>query len=146
MKIEKVEADRINDIWLDVRVLLKKPLERGLGEYSLNDLRYWLKEDYQQLWVGLNDKKDQEIVVAATTQIFIWPNQSHLRVHLCGGKEHRLADWWESWEEPFEKFCREKNIHYIEIMGRDGWIPSFKKKKYFKYYTVMVKEIDYANI
>ena len=140
MIIYKVEARHIDVIWPYVEDLLQKPLHRALGEVSLNDVKEWLKGDLQQLWVGIDETK-KEIVLAFTTQLYIYTTQRHLRIHLTGAKDHTINNWINEWVEPVEKFCKENGIRYIETCGRDGWTRVLKKKGYEKYYTVLVKEI-----
>lgn len=140
-----VEPKHVDSAWPSVVTLLKKPLSRGLGEYSLEHLLMWLKDGQQQLWVGIDENKDQEIVLAVTTQIYIWPNQKHLRIHLLGGKKHTIKDW-EDQIEVLEKYCNENGIRYIEGQGRDGWLKLGKKRGYFKYYSLVAKEMNNANI
>ena len=140
MIIYKVEARHIDVIWPYVEDLLQKPLHRALGEVSLNDVKEWLKGNLQQLWVGIDETK-KEIVLAFTTQLYIYTTQRHLRIHLTGAKDHTINNWINEWVEPVEKFCKENGIRYIETCGRDGWTRVLKKKGYEKYYTVLVKEI-----
>ena len=140
MIIYKLEARHIDVIWPYVEDLLQKPLHRALGEVSLNDVKEWLKGDLQQLWVGIDETK-KEIVLAFTTQLYIYTTQRHLRIHLTGAKDHTINNWINEWVEPVEKFCKENGIRYIETCGRDGWTRVLKKKGYEKYYTVLVKEI-----
>ena len=140
MIIYKVEARHIDVIWPYVEDLLQKPLHRALGEVSLNDVKEWLKDDLQQLWVGIDETK-KEIVLAFTTQLYTYTTQRHLRIHLTGAKDHTINNWINEWVEPVEKFCKENGIRYIETCGRDGWTRVLKKKGYEKYYTVLVKEI-----
>ncbi len=140
-----VEPKHIDSAWPSVVTLLKKPLSRGLGEYSLEHLLIWLKDGQQQLWVGIDQNKDQEIVLAVTTQIYIWPNQKHLRIQLVGAKKHTIKDWIEHLDD-LEKYCKKNNIRYIEGPARDGWLPILKRRGYFKHYSLVAKETNNANI
>ena len=141
MIIYKVEARHIDIIWPYIEPLLRKPLERTLNEIELEDIKNWLKGEVQQLWLGIDEEK-QEIVLAFTTQIHQYPRQRHLRIHLTGAKDHTIEDWVDDWIEPVETFCKENGVRYIETCGRDGWTRVLKNKGYKKYYTVLVKEIE----
>ena len=110
------------------------------GEINLEDVKDWLKEEREQLWV-IVDEQDKEIIGALTTQIYIYPNQKHLHLHLCGAKPNTMYKWIGVWEKPVKEFCKENNISYIETAGRDGWTRVLQNKGYKKYYTVLVKEI-----
>ncbi len=141
MIVYKVEARHIDVIWPYTEPLLQKPMKRTLGEIELEDIKNWLKEESQQLWLGI-DEDEQEIILAITTQIYQYPRQKHLRIHLTGAKEHTIDSWINEWIEPMERFCKENRIRYLETAGRDGWTKVLKNKGYEKYYTVLVKEIE----
>ena len=107
----------------------------------MEDVKNWLKEQRQQLWLIL-DEEEQEIIVAFTTEIYRYPNHNHLRGHLWGAKKNTIKKWMDEWSGPVEKFCKENNISHIETAGRDGWTRVLKNKGYNKYYTVLVKELE----
>ena len=140
MIVYKAEPQYIDVLWPYVGPLLNKAIDRTIGEINLEDVKDWLKEERQQLWV-IVDEQEQEIIGAFTTEIYIYPNQKHLRGHLWGTKKNTLKKWMDSWSEPVEKFCKENNISHIETAGRDGWTKALQSKGYKKYYTVLVKEI-----
>ena len=140
MIVSKIEPQYIDVLWPYTEPLLKKPMKRTLDEITLDDVKDWLKADLQQLWLGVDEEKE-EIVLALTTQIHIYPKQSHLRIHLAGAKDHTIDSWIDSWIEPVEIYCKQNGIRYIETGGRDGWTKILKDKGYRKYYTVLVKEI-----
>ena len=141
MIVYKVEAKHIDIIWSYVGPFLSKALKRTIGEINLEDVKEWLKGQKQQLWV-IVDEEEKEIIGAFTTEIYIYPNQKHLRGHLWGTKRNTLKKWMDVWSEPVEKFCRDNNISHIETAGRDGWTRALRNKGYKKYYTVLVKEIN----
>ena len=141
MIVYKAEPQYIDVLWFHVSPFLNKALKRTIGEISLEDVKEWLKEQRQQLWV-IVDKEEKEIIGAFTTEIYIYPNQKHLRGHLWGTKRNTLKKWMDVWSEPVEKFCKDNNISHIETAGRDGWTRALRNKGYKKYYTVLVKEIN----
>tara|TARA_R110002020_G_scaffold181255_1_gene376013 strand:+ start:410 stop:841 length:432 start_codon:yes stop_codon:yes gene_type:complete len=141
MIVYKAEPQYIDVLWPHVGPLLSKAIERTIGEISLEDVKEWLKEQRQQLWV-IVDEEEREVIGAFTTEIYIYPNQKHLRGHLWGTKKNTLKKWMDSWSEPVEKFCKENNISHIETAGRDGWTRALQSKGYKKYYTVLVKELE----
>ena len=72
MIVYKVEARHIDVIWPYAEPLLQKPMKRTLGEIQLEDIKNWLKGEEQQLWLGIDEHK-QEIILAITTQIYVYP-------------------------------------------------------------------------
>ena len=141
MIIYRVEPKHIDVLWSYVEPLLQKPMKRSLNEVTLEDIKQWLKSAIQQLWLGIDEEKE-EIILAFTTQIYTYPQQKHLRIHLTGAKEHTIEQWIDKWIEPVETFCKENQIRYIETAGRDGWTKILKDKGYSKYYTILAKEIN----
>ena len=137
----RAEPQYIDILWPFAEPLLEKAIKRTIGEVVLEDVKNWLKEQRQQLWLIL-DEEEQEIIVAFTTEIYHYPNQKHLRGHLWGAKKNTIKKWMDEWSGPVEKFCKENNISHIETAGRDGWTRALKNKGYKKYYTVLVKELE----
>ena len=140
MIVYKAEPQYIDVLWPYVGPLLSKAIKHTIGEINLEDVKDWLKEEREQLWV-IVDEQDKEIIGALTTQIYIYPNQKHLHLHLCGAKPNTMYKWIGVWEKPVKEFCKKNNISYIETAGRDGWTRVLQSKGYKKYYTVYVKEI-----
>ena len=142
MIVYKVEPQHVDLIWSNVVPLLSKPLETGLGEVGLDDIKEWIKNQTQQLWLIL-DEEEQKIIGACTTQIMVYPNQSHLRIQLIGAESNRLQEYMEQYPPIAKEFCRENNLSHIEVIAhRKGWERLLSNKGYKKYYTVLVKEMN----
>jgi hypothetical protein len=142
MIIYQVEPQHVDLVWSSVEPLLKKPLETGLEEVGLDDIKEWLKNQRQQLWLFL-DEEEQKIIGACTTQIIIYPNKRHLQIHLVGAKKNKLGEWMKEWPSVAADFCKKNNISNIEVMAyRRGWEKLLSNKGYKKYYTVLVKEMN----
>ena len=124
MIVYRAEPKYIDVLWPHAEPLLEKAIRRTIGEVGLEDVKGWLKTDRQQLWLIL-DEEEQEIIVAFTTEIYVYPNHKHLRGHLWGAKRNTMKN----------------GISHIETAGRDGWTRALRNKGYKKYYTVLVKEL-----
>ena len=74
----RAEPQYIDILWPFAEPLLEKAIKRTIGEVVLEDVKNWLKEQRQQLWLIL-DEEEQEIIVAFTTEIYNYQNQKHLR-------------------------------------------------------------------
>ena len=66
MIIYQVEPQHVDLIWSSVAPLLRKPLERGMGEVGLDNIKEWIKNQRQHLWLFLNEE-EKKIVGACTT-------------------------------------------------------------------------------
>ena len=114
MIIYQVEPQHIDLVWSSVAPLLKKPLETGLEEVGLDDIKEWLKNQRQQLWLFL-DEEEQKIIGACTTQIIIYPNKRHLQIHLVGAKKNKLGEWMKEWPSVAADFCKKNNDHKLDV-------------------------------
>ena len=75
MIVYKAEPQYIDVLWPHVGPLLSKAIERTIGEISLEDVKEWLKEQRQQLWV-IVDEEEREVIGAFTTEIYIYPKNA----------------------------------------------------------------------
>ena len=142
MIIYQVEPQHVDLIWSSVAPLLRKPLERGMGEVGLDNIKEWIKNQRQHLWLFLNEE-EKKIVGACTTQIIIYPNAKHAQIHLMGADNNTLKEWMEEWPPVATEFCKKNDISHIEVMAyRKGWERLLSNKGYKKYYTVLVKEMN----
>ena len=89
MIVYRAEPKYIDVLWPHAEPLLEKAIRRTIGEVGLEDVKGWLKTDRQQLWLIL-DEEEQEIIVAFTTEIYVYPNHKHLRGHLWGAKRNTM--------------------------------------------------------
>ena len=89
MRIYQVEAKHIDIIWTHVEELLRKPLEKSIGENTLEDIKGYLKSKVQQLWVILDTEKN-EIIGACTTQIIHYAQKSNLRMELAATNNNTM--------------------------------------------------------
>jgi len=141
MIIYQVEPKHVDLIWPDVQELLSKPLEKSLGENTIDDIKNWIKSKIYQLWVIL-DKENSKIIGACATQIIHYSRKNHLRMELAATNNNTMDLWIDDWYKATEDFCKKQNISYVEIVAqRDGWIRLLKDRGYKKYYTVLVKDM-----
>ena len=69
MIVYKVQAQHIDVLWPYAEPLLQKPMKRTLGEIELENINNWLKAEEQQLWLGIDEHK-QEIIEIITQLLF----------------------------------------------------------------------------
>ena len=142
MKLIKIEANAIEATWPYVKDLLQKPIDRNLGEYSLEDAKKWLMNDQSHLWVIVSELHG--IVVAATTQFVDYPMERRLTISLIGAKKNTLKYWLElAWKDnsPLLEFAKNNSVKRFEGYARDGWIKVLAKVGFKKYCTVLIKDM-----
>ena len=142
MKLIKIEANDVEATWPYVKDLLQKPIDRNLGEYSLEDAKKWLVNDQWHLWVIVSETDG--IVVAATTQFIDFPMERRLGIFLIGSKKNTMKHWLElAWKEdsPLFEFAKKNAVKRFQGCARDGWIKVSAKLGFKKYYTVLIKDI-----
>jgi hypothetical protein len=140
MIVAQVPDENIPEVFARVKHLLEKALERGVGEFQIEDVFVALLRREQQLWVAV-DEETGEMPMALTTQLLHFPHATHLGLLLTGAEPHTIKSWIDEWQKPVEKFCRMYGVSHMITFGRDGWEKFLGGKGFSKYYTVMAKEI-----
>jgi len=136
-----VEEKYIPAVFEQVRDLLQKPIDRGLGEYTIDQIRDLVISGRQQLWVGLDPDTDT-FVVAAVTQINPRVSgQKHLEIILTGAVPHTLKSWFDPSVDALEEFGRLNGANHLIFYGRRGWRKLYEKRGYREYYVAMSKEL-----
>ena len=105
MIVYKAEPQYIDVLWPYVGPLLNKAIDRTIGEINLEDVKDWLKEERQQLWV-IVDEQEQEIIGAFTTEIYIYPNQNSMQeiLFVFFFLEHKLLYIFDQYLYNFSNF------------------------------------------
>jgi len=140
MIVTQVPDKNIPEVFARVKHLLEKALDRGLGEFHIEDIFASILKKDQQLWVAL-DEETGDMPMAFTTQIMYYPHATHLGLLLTGSEPHTIKSWIDEWQEPVENFCRTNGVSHMITFGRVGWEKFLGGKGFNKYYAVMSKEI-----
>lgn len=141
MIVTIVEEKYIPAVFEQVRDLLQKPIDRGLGEYTIDQIRDLVISGRQQLWVGLDPDTDK-FVVAAVTQINPRVSgQKHLEIILTGAVPHTIKKWFDISVDALEEFGRLNEANHLIFYGRHGWRKLYEKRGYREYYVAMSKEL-----
>tara|TARA_R110000803_G_scaffold75203_2_gene139524 strand:+ start:744 stop:1178 length:435 start_codon:yes stop_codon:yes gene_type:complete len=136
-----VEDKYIEGVFEQVKHLLQKPIDRGLGEYTIDQIRDLVISGRQQLWVGIDDKTGDFIVSAVTQIIPRVSGQTHMETILTGAVENTMEKWFEESAEALEEFGRLNGADHFIFYGRLGWRKMFKKRGYKEYYVAMSKDL-----
>lgn len=141
MIVTIVEDKYIDGVFEQVKHLLQKPIDRGLGEYTIDQIRDLVISGRQQLWVGI-DEETGDFIVSAVTQIYPRiSGQKHLEIILTGAVPHTLKKWFDPSVDAMEAFGKANNADHLIFYGRRGWSKLYKKRGYKEYYVAMSKDL-----
>ena len=144
MELIKINSNAIEVTWPYVKDLVKKPIDRTLGERNVEDIYYSLIHEQLTLWVAVD--KEDGIIGVLITQLLFHPQYKVLALPLIGAKPHTINKWFlKSWEKdsPLLQYARENNCKRIEGYARDGWLKMIEKIGFKKYHTIITKDVEY---
>ena len=113
----------------EVSPLLQAGLDRGTGEYALDDIKYGVMMGDMQLWAGMN--------YAAVTEVINYPQRRVVLVHLAGGELDALFNA----DESFMRFVKMVGATGIEIIGRKGWSKVLRDRGFDEVAVRLFKEV-----
>lgn len=109
--------------------MLQAALDRGQGEYHLEDIKEGVLLGDLQLWLGEG--------YAAITEVLNYPQRRIVLVHLAGGE---LAPLVEA-DGELVKFAKAMGATGIEIIGRKGWVKALRDHGYRESAVHLFKEV-----
>jgi hypothetical protein len=119
----------VDGYWDDIKPLIDKALKKQeVSEYTLDDIKGFLKERDMQAWVAL----DEKIIGCVITQIINFPRKKVLDVLFIGGE--RFDTWAYGWNI-LNEFAKDQGCKKIKGDGRDGWVKKIPGAKVTKLYT-----------
>ncbi len=122
-------------IWNEVGPMINRAVERGDGNYFLEDVFSLLLENRAQLWVAVEE--DETIHAAMVTQISVFPRKRILTVLYLAGKHRKF---WIHFMDSIELWAKNQGCVGVEAYARVGllkWLPEWRRA-----YTVIRKDID----
>ena len=143
MRLIRIGQDLIDPVWQYVKDLLEKPVKLNQGEFDLEDVKQSLIAGDMDLWIAATTS--EKVLMAATTQVVVFPKEKRLRIVLVGAKDNRLDEWLDTCLEDGSEllnWCKKKDIKRIESCGRDGWTNVLSKHGFKKYYTVLTRDVS----
>ena len=120
-----VLAEDIDKVWGEVEPLLSNVLDKGNGEYLIEDLYRFVKERSLQLWICDDGTK---IVGAGLTEVTQYPQVKVCLVRAWSADVGRAE--WVGFLTFVEEWASSIGCDAIEIFGRPGWervLPDYSK-------------------
>ena len=86
-----VPLEATDIVWGDVSSMLNKAIQTSGGKYHIDDIYNHIKEGYYNLWLIIDEKKDEKVIAAITTRLIEYPNRRALAMDWVGGE--RMSEW-----------------------------------------------------
>ena len=118
MNISLVPIEYINDIWDEVKVILKPAVEVTNGRFMLYDIYSFAQMGRYQMWIAFDD--DRQIKGCEVTTVTDYPSKRVLTSLFTGGDD--IRSWRNQMIDVITKFAKDHDCEAIEGHGREGWI------------------------
>ena len=135
MSCRLITPHGIPAIWSEAGAMINRAVERGDGNYTLENVFALLVNNHAQLWVAVDE--DETIHAAMVTQITNFPQKMILTVLYLAGK-HRKN--WQIFMDDIELWAKNQGCVGMEAYARKGllrWLPDWRRV-----YTVIRKDIE----
>ncbi len=110
-----VDPAKIDEIWPHVSSLLAKAFENTRADSTLESIEATLRRGLTLLWIVW---ASEQIVAAATTELWVTPARKACVITCCAGAE---LETWKGFMADFERYARDEGCDVIRIFGRPDW-------------------------
>ena len=135
-----VPREAVDIVWADVSGMLNKAIETSEGKYHIDDIYEDLTKGYYNLWLVIDNKRDEKVIAAITTRIIEYPNRKAMAMDWVGGR--RMAEWLPTVMNRLISFANDCGCSHLEGYGRKAWIKILKKYNWKPEYIAYRMEID----
>jgi len=134
-----VPREAIDIVWSDVSNMLNKAIKTSGGKYHIDDIYHHLNEGYYNLWLIIDNKKDEKVIAAITTRIIEYPSKKAMAMDWIGGR--RMMEWLPIAMERLTSFAKDCGCTHLEGYGRKAWSKILKKYNWNPEYIAYRMEI-----
>ena len=120
--------------------MLNKAIETSEGKYHIDDIYEDLTKGYYNLWLVIDNKRDEKVIAAITTRIIEYPNRKAMAMDWVGGR--RMAEWLPIVMNRLISFANDCGCSHLEGYGRKAWMKILKKYNWKPEYIAYRMEID----
>ena len=135
-----VPREAIDIVWGDVSSMLNKAIETSGGKYHIDDIYQHLTEGYYNLWLIIDESKEEKVIAAITTRIIQYPSKKAMAMDWIGGK--RMMEWLPIAMERLISFAKDCDCSHLEGYGRKAWLKVLKKYNWNPEYIAYRMEIN----
>lgn len=134
--VRSIPPALVDRFWHYAEPYIKRALDHTSGEFLVEDLKRFCKDNYVQLWLVAEGNR---VVAAVTTEVVVYPQRKHLRVITLAGS--KAPEWTGQVDTILNDWARSQGCNAMEAFVRKGYVPILAKHGYkFKYSTV-VKDV-----
>jgi len=135
-----VPREAVDIVWGDVSSMLNKAIETSGGKYHIDDIYQHLAEGYYNLWLIIDEGKEEKVIAAITTRIIQYPSRKAMAMDWIGGK--RMMEWLPIAMEKLTSFAKDCDCNHLEGYGRKAWSKVLKKYNWEPEYIAYRMEIN----
>ena len=135
-----VPRGALDIVWADVSGMLNKAIETSEGKYHIDDIYEDLTKGYYNLWLVIDNKRDEKVIAAITTRIIEYPNRKAMAMDWVGGR--RMTEWLPIVMNRLISFANDCGCSHLEGYGRKAWMKILKKYNWKPEYIAYRMEID----
>lgn len=135
--VTDVNAEDVDILWPKISDHLQAALDRGQGEYRLEDIHNYLIEGQMRLWI-LYDREGR-LLSSAVCEIHDYPQKRVCTVVLTGGE---TVDHWAYGMAAIEDWARQNKADAVVAYTRRGIAKLLQQNGFTETYTVVQKELS----
>jgi hypothetical protein len=137
LKIVKIAPWEAPNVYYGVTGYIESALKYGHGELSLQSIYNMLIGDLMQMWIVVDD--DYRTIGCFLTEVRKYAENKTVVIPVLGGS--RLTEWIGLMDTEMDKFCKEMNAKYLEVIGRKGWEKILNKYRFKQSYICLHREV-----
>jgi hypothetical protein len=135
-----VPREAVDIVWGDVSSMLNKAIETSGGKYHIDDIYQHLTEGYYNLWLIIDEGKEEKVIAAITTRIIQYPSKKAMAMDWIGGT--RMMEWLPIAMDRLISFAKDCGCSHLEGYGRKAWSKVLKKYNWEPEYIAYRMEIN----
>ena len=105
-----VPREAVDIVWGDVSSMLNKAIQTSGGKYHIDDIYQHLTEGYYNLWLIIDEEKEEKVIAAITTRIIQYPSKKAMAMDWIGGT--RMMEWLPIAMDRLISFAK-KTLYYL---------------------------------
>lgn len=123
MNLSGVSAERLPEVWEDVKPLIVAACSRSFPKMTEADVLKAVSERDMQLWVIYEDV----IYAVLVTEILNYPLRRVCRILMATGTDRTR---WQHFISDIERWAKEQGCDSMELEARPGWKRVFTDYKF----------------